>query len=197
MIIWVFILFALPETLKIRKDIAQEATEEAETSGGTGRPPLSRTSTREKVQHASTKWIRIIRMFLLDPLKIILYLRFPAVALTVYYASVTFGSLYVLNVSIQYTFQRPPYNYSTIVIGLLYLPNSVGYILASMFGGRWMDRIMNREAVRANRYAEDGKLIFQPEDRMRENAWLGALLYPAALIWYGWTAEKGVFIVAQ
>ena len=59
-----------------------------------------------------------------------------------------------------------------------------------------MDRIMNREAVRANRYAEDGKLIFQPEDRMRENAWLGALLYPAALIWYGWTAEKGVFIVA-
>lgn len=27
---------------------------------------------------------------------------------------------------------------------------------------------------------------------MRENAWIAAFLYPAALIWYGWAAEKGV-----
>ena len=131
-------------------------------------------------------------MLFLDPLKIILYLRFPAVAFTVYYAAVTFGSLYVLNISVQYTFGRLPYNFSTIILGLLYLPNSLGYILASVFGGRWMDKIMKREALKANRIAENGKLIYRPEDRMRENAWLGALLYPVALIWYGWTSEKGV-----
>ena len=159
------------------------------------RPTLSRTSTKEKFQKTSTKYLRVLRILFLDPLKIILYLRFPAVFLTVYYAAVTFGSLYVLNISIQYTFARQPYEFSVLILGLLYLPNSLGYVLASIYGGRWMDNIMKREALRANRVAEDGKLIYRPEDRMRENAWLGAILYPAALIWYGWTAEKGVYFI--
>ena len=133
------------------------------------------------------------RMVFLDPLRIVLWLRFPAVVLTVYYAAVTFGSLYVLNVSIQDTFAKGPYNFSTLILGLLYIPNSLGYVLASIFGGRWMDFIMKREAVKAKRIGQDGKLIYRPEDRMRENAWLGAMLYPAAMIWYGWTVEKGVY----
>jgi MFS family permease len=135
------------------------------------------------------------RYFFIDPLKIILYLRFPAVFWTVYYASVTFGSLYVLNISIQATFEKAPYRFKTWEVGLLYLPNSIGYVLASIFGGKWMDRIMAREAVRAKRFGSDGKLIYHPEDRMRENAWLGAMIYPAALIWYGWSADKGVYWV--
>lgn len=55
---------------------------------------------------------------------------------------------------------------------------------------------MAREAHRAHRYdPTTGKPIYHPEDRLRENAWLGALLMPAALIWYGWTAEYGVFFI--
>lgn len=153
---------------------------------------MSRTSTRESIQQQSKKYVLILRMLFVDPFKIFAYLRYPAVFLTIYYASVTFGALYVLNIAITYTFERPPYNFSTLIIGLLYIPNALGYILASVLGGRWMDYIMKREAVKANRVRE-GKLVYQPEDRMRENAWLGALLYPAALIWYGWTAEKGVY----
>lgn len=132
------------------------------------------------------------KMIILDPLKIILYLRFPAVLLTVFYASITFGSLYVLNISIQDTFSKAPYNFSTLIIGLLYIPNSLGYMIASVFGGRWMDRIMHREALKRGRYDEEGRLVYQPEDRMLENAWLGATMYPIALVWYGWTAQKGV-----
>lgn len=154
--------------------------------------PLSRTSTREAVQQSSQKYLKVLKMLLVDPLQVILYIRFMPVLLTVYYSAITFGSLYVLNISVQYTFERPPYQFSTIIIGLLYIPNSIGYILASVFGGRWMDSIMKREALKARRIDERGKLIFHPEDRMRENAWLGALLYPVALVWYGWTAEKGV-----
>lgn len=135
-------------------------------------------------------------MLLLDPLKVIVYLQYPPVLLSIYYASVTFGSLYVLNISITYSFERDPYNYSTLVVGLLYIPNSIGYIISSLVGGRWMDHIMKREAIKAKRIGEDGRLIYLPEDRMRENAWLGAILYPAALIWYGWTVEKGVFWLA-
>jgi hypothetical protein len=163
------------------------------TTAGSASPTLSRTSTRERFQKKTKKYTRMARMVFLDPLKIVLWLRFPAVVLTVYYAAVTFGSLYVLNVSIQDTFGKAPYNFSTLILGLLYIPNSLGYVLASIFGGRWMDFIMKREAVKAQRIGEDGKLIYRPEDRMRENAWLGAMLYPAAMVWYGWTAEKGVY----
>ena len=155
---------------------------------------LTRTTSRTKTFHIRFRaFVKFLRRIFLDPLRIILYLRFPAVLITVYYASIAFGSLYLLNVSLQATFSKPPYNFSTTIVGLTYIPNSIGYILASMFGGKWTDFIMAREARKAERYDEKGKLMYRPEDRMRENAWIAAYLYPAALIWYGWTAEKGAF----
>jgi hypothetical protein len=194
---WLLVFFGLPETLKAPKDVVEEAgLSSGESTSGSQRPPLSRTSTREVIQKRSRKYLKVARMLLVDPLSVILYLRFMPVLLTVYYSAVTFGSLYVLNISIQYSFERQPYDFSTLIIGLLYLPNSLGYILASLIGGRWMDWIMKREALKANRVDEHGKLVFRPEDRMRENAWLGALVYPIALIWYGWTVEEGVFWIA-
>lgn len=187
-IIVIFILFALPETLPNRKPRGEDEQAPVERQ-------LSRISSR-RVVHLTARWLKVLKMVFLDPLKIVLYLRYPAVLLTVYYASITFGSLYVLNISVEHTFSVKPYKFGTLLVGCLYIPNSLGYIAASIFGGRWMDNIMQREAKKAGRYDEHGKLIYRPEDRMRENAWLGALLYPAALIWYGWTAGKGIFWVA-
>lgn len=179
-VIWLCIFFVLPETLKSTKNLSLEA----ESAVVAERPALTRTITGQSVHEKSLKWIRVAKMLFVDPLRVIKYLKYPPVLLTVYYASVTFGSLYVLNVSIQYTFARKPYEYPTIILGLLYLPNSLGYFLASLLGGRWIDAIMKREARKANRVAENGDLIFQPEDRMRENAWLGALLYVLSLYDY-------------
>ncbi|KAE8379662.1 major facilitator superfamily domain-containing protein [Aspergillus bertholletiae] len=187
-----FIFLALPETLiSAKSPIPNTSSERQEPIGRR----LSRVSSRQVVGF-TTRWLRVLKMALIDPLKIVLYLRYPPVLLTVYYASITFGSLYVLNVSVEHTFGSDPYNFTTILVGLLYIPNSLGYVVASTFGGRWMDNIMQREARKAQRYDENGNLIYHPEDRMRENAWLGALLYPAALIWYGWTADRGVFWLA-
>ncbi|KAL4938128.1 hypothetical protein BDV06DRAFT_215333 [Aspergillus oleicola] len=187
------IVLGLPETLKSTKPLFPPIEQPDDQPGFSDR--LSRVSSRQ-VLGATTRWLKIAKIIFLDPLKIILYLRYLPVLLTVYYASITFGSLYVLNVSIETTFHRDPYNFSTIIVGLLYIPNSLGYVVSSIFGGRWIDKIMEREAKKANRYDEKGNLIFRPEDRMRENAWLGAMLYPAGLIWYGWTADKGVFWLA-
>lgn len=153
----------------------------------------SGTSRVSEVHKRSRNYLSILRRILIDPLKMVTYLRFPAVLITVYYASITFGCLYLLSVSLQATFSAPPYNFSTVVVGLTYIPNSIGYVIASVFGGRWTDLIMAREAKRANRRDENGKLDYRPEDRMRENAWIAAFLYPGALVWYGWTAEKGIF----
>ncbi|OCK86852.1 MFS general substrate transporter [Cenococcum geophilum 1.58] len=185
------LLFGLPETLKKRRDVAKEVEQEA---AGSQRPtPLTRVSTRQSVQIKTRTYLSLIRRIFLDPLLVLAYLRYPAVALTVYYASIAFGSLNFLNISIQSAFSTTPYNFSTLIVGLLYIPNSLGYILAIFFGGRWIDRIMHREARKAGRYDSNGKLMFRPEDRMRENAWIAAVMWPGALIWYGWMAERGVF----
>ncbi|KAJ5569947.1 uncharacterized protein N7459_009377 [Penicillium hispanicum] len=189
----IFIFLALPETLVVQKPVLPEAGEDDD--GAPATRPLSRVSSR-RVVHFTARWLKLLKITFIDPLKIVLYLRYIPVLLSVYYSSIAFGSLYVLNVSVEDTFGKPPYNFPTIIVGLLYIPNSLGYFVASIFGGKWMDNIMHREAKRANRYDEKGRLVFRPEDRMRENAWLGAFLYPAALIWYGWTAEKGVFWLA-
>ncbi|OOQ87176.1 putative MFS multidrug resistance transporter [Penicillium brasilianum] len=185
----IFIFFALPETLVVRKPVLPDVPEN-EMAPVTR--PLSRVSSRQVVGF-TTRWLKMLKIIFIDPLKIVLYLQYIPVLLSVYYASIAFGSLYVLNVSVEDSFGKAPYNFSTIIIGLLYIPNSLGYVVASLFGGRWMDSIMQREAKKANRYDEKGRPIYRPEDRMRENAWLGAFLYPAALIWYGWTVDKGVF----
>lgn len=185
----IFVLVSLPETLVLQKPVLPPSYEEEEVPESR---PLSRVSTKQMARN-TTRWLKKLKVIFMDPLRIILYLQYIPVLLSVYYASIAFGSLYVLNVSVQDSFGKAPYNYSTIIIGLLYIPNSLGYFASSLVGGRWMDRIMHREAQKANRYDDRGRLVFRPEDRMRENAWLGAILYPVALIWYGWTVEKGVY----
>jgi MFS family permease len=187
------IIFALPETLP-RKDptptLPQQPSEKDVTDNN-----LSRISTRRSVHQKTHSIAKALRRLFLDPLYVLTWLRYPPVALTVYYASITFGSLYILNISIQASFATAPYNFSTLIIGLLYIPGSVGYLMASFFGGRWIDKIMHREAKKAGRYDEHGKLVLRPEDRMKENAWIACVLWPGALIWYGWTVERGVLWV--
>ena len=116
-IVWTMIFFALPETLKATKDVGAEAV--AEDTDAPFRPQLSRTSTREVVQQKSKQYAKVFRMMFLDPLLVLGYLRFPLVLLCVYYSAVTFGSLYVLNISVQFTFEKPPYAFTTLIVGLL------------------------------------------------------------------------------
>lgn len=198
----VFIVFALPETLRQRKALAAEAEREAvvEEAGtdekGNMRPELARTTTKQSVHVKTRKYWVMARRAFIDPLRIVLYLQFPAVAVLVAYASVTFAELYVLNISVQQNFSGAPYNYGPVIVGCLYLPNSAGYFLSSIFGGRWVDRIMHREARKAGRYDANGRLVFLPEDRMKENAWLGMILYPFSLLAYGWFAQYKINVAA-
>jgi len=213
-IVLVALVFVMPETLRMRSNAIQGTAMEApanpqidiaETGEAGGekdlevgnttisKQNLSRTTTRQSVKIRAGKWVALLKRFFVDPLKIVLLLRFPVVAVTVFYASVSFGTLYFLNISIEDSFARPPYNFSTTIIGLMYIPNSLGYLVASVVGGPWLDYIMKREARRANRVDEKGKLIYRPEDRMRENALFAAVCFPSALIWYGWTIQKGVY----
>ncbi|KAK1511836.1 major facilitator superfamily transporter [Colletotrichum tamarilloi] len=193
-LVLVMILFCLPETLaRPRPAAAVVASQSQLASEGTEKNALARTKTTESVKVHSKKAAAFFKKSFIDPLSVLLYLRFPPVAITVWFAAVTFGALFVVNISVQATLSQAPYGFSELIIGLFYFPAGLGYFLASLLGGRWLDVIMAREARKAGRYDADGKLILLPEDRMRENIWIAATVYPASLIYYGWVVEKGLF----
>ncbi|TVY32359.1 MFS transporter [Lachnellula subtilissima] len=174
-LLFITLTFCLPETLDVRR-LPLKALAATPPTDEKSRGTLTRTSTRQSIHLKTKRVAKIFKRCIIDPLSVLAYLRFPAVLITVYLASIAFGSLYVLNISIQQTFSEPPYGFSVIILGLLYIPNSLGYLLGSVLGGRWTDHIMHREAKAAGRFDEAGKLIFIPEDRMGENVWLAALM---------------------
>lgn len=204
------LFFCLPETLSRSRSSSAGAA--AGAAAGVVAPPpadsaaaaaaaanplaLARMPTTQSVRVRTQRVAVFLKHAFVHPLSVLLYLRFPPIILTVVYGSVTFGALFILNVCLQSAYGKPPYGFSEIIVGLMYIPGSLGYMLAAMVGGRWIDRIMAREARNAGRYDADGQLQYLPEDRMRENAWLAASLFPAALIWFGWAVQNGVFWVA-
>lgn len=177
------LLFFLPET---RSDQPKSA---ANKQTGQETKDQGQSGQADAEQPAKSTGAKILDIVMWEPFRVISYLRFPPVLLTVYYGSFTFSSLYFLNISIQDSFSKAPYKFNSLIIGFLYLPAAIGYFVASVASGRWMDRIMAREARKAGRFDEDGQPIYHPEDRMRENAWTAAILYPVALIIYGWTVQ--------
>ncbi|KAJ3501024.1 hypothetical protein NM208_g17021 [Fusarium decemcellulare] len=180
LVVFLMILFFLPETL-----IQRKPEETLPTTAQT--QDLSRMRTVDSAKVKTKRMATAVRRFLVDPLGVVFYLRFPPVFITVLIAAIAFGSLYIANIAIQQKFSRDPYNYGQLIIGLLYIPSGFGYVIGSLFGGRWIDSIMAREARKANRYDENGKLIYLPEDRMRENAWIMVTIYPLSLLMFGWS----------
>lgn len=191
-VILVLIVFALPETSPRRKTAVPATLEEkprndSQSTADESAPPTGARSRRGVVA--------VVRDVLIGPFRALAYLRFPAVTVTIYVASITFGVLGLLNISYQSTFSHAPYSLSATVVGCIYIPIGVGSLLGSVYGGRWSDSIMAREARKAGRYrpeSEGGGLLYRPEDRVRENAWLGVGVFASLLVWYGWVVQQGV-----
>jgi len=127
-----------------------------------------------------------VHQILIKPWRSVLFLKYPPVLCAIIYASMVFGTLYCINVAIPYTFSAKPYNFSSVVQGLLYLGNSTGYILGSVLGGRWSDHILKKEAARNGG-------VEVPETRIGLNCWVGCSVLPLGVLLYGWTTDKGVF----
>jgi MFS family permease len=165
-VVLALILFCLPETIK-------------------------RKATRS--DYEGPKPGLIVGSFLFScvkPLRILSLLRHPAIFVAVYAAGISFGVLFVGYVELQAIFPFAPYNYGETVLGLFYLDPTIGYAIASVLGGRWLECIMERDATKAGRVGEDGNPRYLPEDRMKEKMWIGAIIYPACFIWFGWAIDK-------
>ncbi|KAL4864867.1 hypothetical protein BDV12DRAFT_211355 [Aspergillus spectabilis] len=181
-IVWLPILFCLPETSLARKD------------GNRNGNPAQGNQNNSSLHSREINLARITRRIFLEPFNILAYLRFPPFLLTVFYASSTFACYYAVSITLQTLFSEAPYSFSPIVVGLLYIPCALGSIVASLLAGRWADHIMRRRATSADRLdAETGEIKYLPGSRMGENAWLASAMYPAAGLWLGWTIGKGYF----
>ena len=180
-VIWVAMIFLLPETSTKLKMSRQEEEEEDSISHN-----LS-IFTKAACKAKQVAWL------IVSPVASVKLLVFMPILITVYYTSITFASNYLLNISIQTVFSSPPYQWSTLIVGLAYIPSSLGAVLGAIIGGRWTDYCMKRAAYKAGRVDGDGKLVFYPEDRISENALVASIMYPAALLWWGWSADKHVF----
>jgi len=80
------VFLCLPETLKTSRIIAA-AEQEALSATEADAPGVTHVASKKPVTFETKKWLAVLRKVLLDPFHIIAYLRFPAVALTVYYGT--------------------------------------------------------------------------------------------------------------
>lgn len=129
------------------------------------------------------KYRHLAYLYLLRPIKSIYFLEYPPVLLTVTFSAISFAILYFVNMTIEYGYSRPPYSFSPMLVGLTYIPNSVTYMLASIFGGMWTDRLL------LNYKAKYGKLA--PEARISWNLFSAVVTYPISLLIFGWCLDKG------
>lgn len=119
---------------------------------------------------------------LIKPLHSLVLLTYPPVILVISHSAICFAAIYFFNISISYEYSRAPYNFSTLIVGLLYIPNSVTYIMASIIGGRWNDNLLRR-------YAEKHNGELRPESRISWNLVIATILYIPACLIFGWTLK--------
>lgn len=130
----------------------------------------------------------VYKRILWHPLKSFKIFRYPPLPLTVCFSAYCFFCLYFLNIGIQELYSESPYNFSPLLVGLTYIPNSVGYIISSIGNGYWSDRIIARSIKK------HGKVV--PEDRLGENVYIAIVMFPISLFVFAWTAHAKVIWVA-
>ncbi|CDK28500.1 unnamed protein product [Kuraishia capsulata CBS 1993] len=118
------------------------------------------------------------KIYCYGPAKSLVFFRYTPVSLAVAYSSISFCILYFVNMTLTYAYSRPPYNFSSVLVGLVYIPNSITYIIASIWGGRWVDHLLAK-------YKEKHGTIV-PEARIGANVWLAAGIFPFSLLIIGW-----------
>jgi len=84
----VFMIFCLPETFRGPKDNHHTVAEKEE-------PNIDRTITSVSAvtKQKTSRWIATLKILLVDPLRSLIFIRFPPVFITVYWAGLTFSAL--------------------------------------------------------------------------------------------------------
>lgn len=116
-----------------------------------------------------------------NPFRVIRALRFPNLLLGGFIVmSLTF-TMNDLLTPITYVVD-PRFNLTTpIYSALFYLPPGFGYLVGSLFGGRWADYVVKKNIK------NKGRRI--PEDRIKATLIPLGIVYPVTILIYGWSLE--------
>ncbi|SCW01627.1 LAFE_0E03818g1_1 [Lachancea fermentati] len=150
---------------------------------------LEQMETRKSVktsnpqsEESPNSWKKTIYIYGLKPLKSLHFLRYPPVTLAIIFSAISFAILYFVNMTVEYSYSRSPYNFKPLYIGLLYIPNSVTYIFASIYGGKWVDNLLKRYKQKHGTLA--------PEARISWNVVTAVVTFPVSLLIFGWCLDK-------
>ncbi|QGA18846.1 hypothetical protein EYB26_006531 [Talaromyces marneffei] len=115
------------------------------------------------------------------PLQGLKYFMNPSILFCMSYVSICFSSLYCITSTLPYAYSEPPYNFSSIQVGLCYISSCLGYAIGTFFGGSLSDHKLRQYQVTHNG-------ITNPLVRLTI-VWYGAPFMPVGLILYGWLIE--------
>lgn len=118
-----------------------------------------------------------------------LLLRSPNLILVALGSGTLVWNQYSLLTPIRYVL-NPRFHLSTpLLSGLFYLAPGTGYIVGTLFGGRWADHVVKRWVGKRG-----GQRI--AEDRLRSCLGFMGFAIPASMLVYGWSVERAVGGVA-
>lgn len=141
--------------------------------------------TIHQIAHGSKYklFLYYLKIYLYGPLKAFVFIKYPPVFLAMAYSGPCFAALYVQNMTLTYMYSRKPYNFPPVLIGLVYIPNSVTYFIASIWGGRFNDHLLKKKIEKYG--------VIAPEARFGINVYVAAAILPGSLLITGWCLEYG------
>lgn len=128
-------------------------------------------------------FLHYLKIYLYGPLKAFIFIRYPPVFLAMAYSAPCFAALYVQNMTLTYMYSKSPYNFSPILVGLVYIPNSVTYFIASIWGGKFNDYLLKKKIEKYG--------VVAPEARFGINVYVAAAILPCSMLITGWCLEYG------
>ncbi|ODV63444.1 MFS transporter [Ascoidea rubescens DSM 1968] len=123
-----------------------------------------------------------IYFYIIQPTKSVTLMKYPPVLFSIIFSGITFLPVHINNVALSNIYSEEPYNFSPMIVGLVYLPNSIGYIIASVFGGKYVDFLLNKYERKHGCLA--------PEARISYNILISIVLYPVSLLIMGWCFDQ-------
>lgn len=139
---------------------------------------VDKTNRTENETNAPHKFAQAI----LRPLSMLAFS--PIILLFSLYIALVYGYLYLLITTIPNVFTST-YDFSTSSVGLVYLGLGIGMMVSVVVFGCVSDRLLRR----LSRKTSDGDM--KPEHRLPPLV-PGALLVPAGIVLYGWSAQYRV-----
>lgn len=128
-------------------------------------------------------FLHYLKLYLYGPLKAFVFIRYPPVFLAIAYSAPCFAALYVQNMTLTYMYSKDPYNFSAVLVGLVYIPNSVTYFIASIWGGKFNDYLLKKKIEKYG--------VVAPEARFGINVYIAAAILPCSMLITGWCLEYG------